>query len=537
MILWVAVFIVVSGVSCSNPADSTIGRDSGVHDSGVKVRVFTPPSSRVRAVPPHHIHGKGMGPYELGAPMNKILSTLPHGPRLELFRLGTLADFSLARSEAGALLIGIDREVGVTFVAAVRAGVARTEHGVGVGSDISSATKEFGRQLKKPLEASDPRLVVYEKLPSAIFITDDSNSAKGDPMASPPIVAILTEASSRQKTRPARKHMESPPRRSDGNKPDGNKPDVDVRKHPEASGDCKDLGLAKRLRNHEKFSSQATVVFDCADAGAEITAALIYDGDRLSWIEIDRGKIRRMSHLVVDGLRFAAPIKMSPFLLKARVKPRVKPRVGLRGGEAGSRAKRVGEANDGPREEGIPLLVSVSERRSGRELTIHLEVYRTDGPRLVSVGSKRLYTLSADEISWVGGTLPEVSVPMIIRGVVSTDGALSVMARGIYLHQRAGKVTMVAPLNSRTLPLSFKRKPNLGNEANDGNTVSGIRDRDGGVAAASPSLSGRDAGLSGELIKPMVDAGPVALDGGHTLLDPTVDANDRSAPPLHSTSR
>ena len=458
----VAAVLAWSAGACSSKPEERLGGD----DSGVKARVFAPPSSTVRAVPPHHIHAKGIGPYELGATTNKILSTLPHGPRLELFRLGALADFSLARAEDDALLIGIERDIGVTFVASVKEGIARTDGGVGVRSLLEKAQKEFGAARKRPDEVGDPRLVEFAELPGATFITNAAAETK-----TPRIVAVFTEDPSTILGRVATKAT-----------PRGKAAAKDaVPKTPCVPG----AGLETAIAEAAQGSKTAVVQFSCvatpssAEGVRRVTSAVVARGSRVVWLGLEDGKSRRLGTTSIAGLRFAAPIELAtaPDSIDSP--------------SPSSRAQ-----------ENRRLLVAVSEQRTFSELRVSLEVFRADGGRMISVGQRRLYSLSADEVSWVGGTLPSVHIAISVRGETATSGESRVIARGLYLHFKGSEVAMVAPLAVRSLVLSLKRKQGTADSLAKPGVDGGQRNDDAGTGTRP------DAGARENLDAGVPDAGP-----------------------------
>jgi hypothetical protein len=241
-------------------------------DGGIRPRVFKPPPSRVRAVPPHNIHADGIGPYKLGASLGQILNLLPHGPRVELFRIGDLADYSLVRSENGALLVGVERGVGVTFVAAREPVVARTEGGSEVGTDRDKLIAELGAPSTRPAAVRDPRLVRTSGLPEALFWIE------GDAVA-----AIVVDKV--------------------GKRPQ--KTDAGV-----AAARCRPLDptVESELLAAARLGTAATVKLLCH--GGEVRAAVITWGDRWVWLAVAGDKIRRHAGGAVANLRLAAPVQI-----------------------------------------------------------------------------------------------------------------------------------------------------------------------------------------------------------------------------------
>lgn len=245
-------------------------------DAGVRRRVFRPPPGGVRAVPPHNIHAEGIGPYRLGDDLKDILNLLPHGPRVELFRLGSLADYSLVRTEGGALIVGVERGAGVTFVAAVEGEVARTEGDNGVGASVEDVVEELGASASTPAAVRDPRLLRPARRPEALFLIDDDR-----------VVAVVVDRRER-----------SAPDDGDGDKA------VSCVAGPD---------LEAELESAARLGEEATLRLSCR--GGQPREAVALRGDRLAWLDVKEGaagsRVRRLAATSVEGLRYAAPLVVS----------------------------------------------------------------------------------------------------------------------------------------------------------------------------------------------------------------------------------
>jgi hypothetical protein len=265
-----AVLLVAAG--CSKRARPELG-----DDGGIKPRVFKPPPSRVRAVPPHNIHAEGIGPYKLGASLGDILNLLPHGPRVELFRIGTLADYSLVRSENGALLVGVERSVGVTFVAALEPVVARTANGSEVGTARDKLLAELGPPPPAPRAVRDARLVRTAGLPEALFWIDDDK-----------VAAVVVDSVGKRARRAV-----------------ANAPGVAVDAGVGASCQPIDGALESEVLAVARLGTAATIRVLCE--GAELRAAVVSWGDRWVWLAVAGVKVRRLTGGTIPGLTLAAP--------------------------------------------------------------------------------------------------------------------------------------------------------------------------------------------------------------------------------------
>ncbi len=137
-------------------------------------RVFRPPpKGEVRAVPPHNIHEKGVGPYELGTSFQSTLSHLPHGPRVELYKAEGLFDYRLMRADDDALVIGVGRSGKVAFVSVLDPDIAKTESGVGVGAGLKELTIALGEEQEEQSGSRDERILRFSALANARFILEE----------------------------------------------------------------------------------------------------------------------------------------------------------------------------------------------------------------------------------------------------------------------------------------------------------------------------------------------------------------------------
>lgn len=263
-------FLIAAAVAagCSNRGRPELG-----DDGGIKPRVFKPPPSRVRAVPPHNIHPDGIGPYKLDAKLGDVLNLLPHGPRVELFRIDGLADYSLVRSENGALVVGVERGKGVTFAAALEPVVARTAGGSEVGTPRDKLVEELGPPPTTPLAIRDPRLVRAAGLPEALFWIEDDK-----------VAAVLVDRVGKR-SRP----------------PEGARIDAG------AAPTCRPLApeLENEVLATARLGTAATIKVLCE--GAELRAAVVTWGDRWVWLAVAGGKLRRVSAGTLTSLSLAAP--------------------------------------------------------------------------------------------------------------------------------------------------------------------------------------------------------------------------------------
>jgi hypothetical protein len=135
-------------------------------------RVIPPPSSGVRALPPHEIRADGVGPYKLGATVGELLDQLPSGPRITPLTIPGIVRRDLIRAEEDAILIGVEPQGKATFVAVVSPEIARTEAGIHVGSTQDELVRALGVPLDEPDRARDPHLIVPTGLKTARVVMD-----------------------------------------------------------------------------------------------------------------------------------------------------------------------------------------------------------------------------------------------------------------------------------------------------------------------------------------------------------------------------
>jgi hypothetical protein len=157
--------------SCSTCGDGGVTVPP-VSDAAPPRRFADGPAPQVHAYPPHAIRADGVGPYLVDAPMAQIVRELPEGPHLELLQVGRYANWRVVRAEGGDVLIGADAKNEVAFISVLRAEVARTTSGVGVGATSAELDKALGPPVERGDEVRDRRIVEFASLPRARFVTD-----------------------------------------------------------------------------------------------------------------------------------------------------------------------------------------------------------------------------------------------------------------------------------------------------------------------------------------------------------------------------
>src|SRR5688572_423623 len=156
---------------CGGCRDRDLPPMPAPRDAGPARRVIVPAIGDVRPLPPHAIRADGVGPYRLGAPLDAVLAQLPSGPRVALLDLQGVVDVSVIRAEDDGVLVGGESVAATAaYIAVVRADVARTETGIGVGSHRRDLVTAMGPELVDTRFVRDPGLLAFASLPGARFV-------------------------------------------------------------------------------------------------------------------------------------------------------------------------------------------------------------------------------------------------------------------------------------------------------------------------------------------------------------------------------
>ncbi len=365
-------------------------------DTGVRRRVFRPPpKGEVRAIPPHNIHSKGVGPYELGASFQTTLALLPHGPRVELYKAKGLFDYRLMRAEADALVIGVGRRGGVAFVSVLDPDIAKTESGVGVGAGVSELVGALGEIQPPTSGGRDARIISFAALPNARFIV---NSEK--------VVAALI----------------LPPTEKTDESSKGGKGGEGSKKAPSVA-EAKPVCLASELQVRRaeivatarlRESDVDEMLFVCMlsnDGEAVVTAGeqVVIVSKALS------GGLRRVGATNIPGLDFVAVLDMD-------------------------------------RER--PQLFSISQRRTRDLREVLVAHYPLNNGKLSVGWTGTAYSLRAEEASWIGSNWR--SAEFLIELGAGNGG---VVVGGIYMQGQGGVLRHVVPVTPITLPVEYPDSP------------------------------------------------------------------------------
>jgi hypothetical protein len=387
-------------------------------DETLGQRVFAPPPRIVRAVPPYRIQPGGLGPYAIGAELKDILNTLPHGPRIELLQIERLVSYRLVRVEQDTVLVGIGQDGRVSFIAVLEPGIAKTEGGLGVGSDIARLRDGLGPE-RRLAGARDPRLVDLERLPGArvlverervVAIVVGPDGREGAQDLGQADALSGGESPGAERDSAGRTLSAAPPRQSAPTSSTG--PGCTATSASEALVD-EPVAQVARLDDAE----DGAVHYGCF-TGSE-PEAVVEGNDQLVLVVGEPGRLRRAAALSVPGLLFASQ-----------------------------------SDSDG---DGRHELVAVSEQRTSDALAVRVEVLRGEGSRLVGAGADEVYRVTSGAAAPVGAKLKDMS--LLIEAYAAPE-ALEVS--GFYLHEVAGKVRSVAPLLPKTIPLRPRRRTDAG---------------------------------------------------------------------------
>jgi hypothetical protein len=362
------------------------GNKALLEDAAFGRRVFRPPpTDEVRAVPPHNIHGAGVGPYELSATFQETLALLPNGPRVERFESDGLFDYRLMRTDNDALLLGVGRGNLVTFISVLDPDIARTESGIGVGAGVSELIGALGAVRTPKFAGSDPRIVKFAALPDTRFVVEKGTVVAAIVMG-PLRPAAPTDEVVVDTTGPASVETpEDPPER------DCVSPEFRDRKSDILT--VADFG-----------TNPSSLLWTClGDASGE---AVVRSGEWLKIIDSPApdAPLRVVAKIRVPGLKFAATLKTG-----------------------------------GPRAE----LYTVSSKRDSKQHDVVVTRYKVGNGRILPVWSRSAFKLNSSAASWLGASLTETDFLVELRG---RDRVLEV--GGFFMQRSGGKLRNVVPVST-----------------------------------------------------------------------------------------
>jgi hypothetical protein len=408
------------------------GQARGADEESLGLRVFQAPAGVVRAVPPHRIQPNGIGPYRLGAEFKAILSTLPHGPRVEVIQIDRVVGYRLVRVAGDAILVGIGPGGKASMVAALDPEIAKTEDGWGVGSEIDTLREALGPE-RTIAGARDPDLVELARLPNARVVVRGHRVAAivvgpegaDDRPDLGPADALSGGATSRPASGAGRPRAPAPPPPDSG---------CTVASALEALASEPVVATARA-----RESRKAAVYYGCFTG--EDAEAVVADEDQLVLVTGEPGKLRKGATMSVPGLVFAGVSDV-----------------------------------DG---DGHHDLIAVSESRSGETLGMRIEVVRADGGRLVSTADEEVYRVTSDAAVPVAKLK---DIELLIEARVDGD-ALEV--GGYFLQWDGDEVRSIAPLAPRTIGLGSRRRSGGPSSGGSSGGESVRDDGDEGAAASS----------------------------------------------------
>ncbi len=492
--------------------DSTANaRDGG----GLGRRMLTPPRGEVRAVPPHAIHDRGIGPYMLDESLRSVLSTLPSGPRVTLLQLDSVVEYSLVRAESGGLMVGAEPLGTVAFIAVLDADIARTESRMGIGARPDELAKELGPPLRAPGLAMSPRLLGFGKLPNARFLLDDSGERvtavmvrrelgleQLSPQSGPPPAGAKARRRGKRAWRGGGPGGRGKNRRGKAATTTNN------------DGPCQDHGAReKRLRQRVdtvrmaagvKEAAAASVVAACF-SGVEIEAVVVAGG-QIVVVAGEGDRLRRLGQHRALGLRYAAAMDLD--------------------GDGGSEIALV---RQGIATSSNPDSTTDSTPASTlpEELTVTLDLLRVEQGRLVLISSDPLYRISESSADWIGAELVDIELLVELRA--AGDG---VQATGMYIHYGSdGVPDTLAPLLPATVPLR-SRGPSPAPAAAGTSAKSGKGGTSGAGAKSEAKPAAKAQGASADRGREHGDSNSSSADVNAP--DRDNDDNDTGADPANN---
>ena len=420
--------LLVALAACRDEGEQARGAD----EESLGQRVFQAPAGVVRAVPPHRIQPNGIGPYLLGAEFKAILSTLPHGPRVEVIQIDRVVGYRLVRVAQDDILVGIGQAGKASMVAALDPEIAKTEDGWGVGSEIDTLREALGPE-RAIAGARDPKLVELARLPNArvvvrghrvaAIVVGPEGADAGRDLG--PADALSGGATSRPASGAARPRPPAPPT------PPGSGCTVATALEALAS---EPVAATARAKDPDK----ASVYYGCF-TGEEPEAVVAAD-DQLVLVTGEPGKLRKGATMSVSDLIFAG----------------------------------VSDVDGDGRHD----LIAVSESRSSEALGMRIEVVRADGGRLVSAADEEVYRVTSD------AAVPVAKLKDIEILIEAYDAGDAIEVGGYFVQWDGDDVRSIAPLQPKTVELGSRRR---GGGPSSGGSSSGESARDEGDQGAAAS--------------------------------------------------
>lgn len=341
----------VVAAACSGGSSS----DPRQVDAGRTRRQLPPPPGTVRQLPPYAIDPGGIGPYRLGATADEIYAAMPERiPRIAILDIANVIDASVVRCDADSLLAGARPEQQISFLAALSAGIARTEGGLAVGA-WRDAVEAAEPPLIDPRVARDPRVLVPASNPGARFLFDADR-----------VTAILLVGNGAPGA--------TPPGAPPG--PPGPPPDAMPADAGPARG-CH-VGLPApeaELRAAAQLTQDpARILSACLTP--EGREAVVIAGTSITVVEVERDHPRRVAAVELRGLSWASPLR-----------------------------------RDGDRDD----LIAIAEDRTDDELVVTLVALRLEGGKLVKIAEDPVYRVTRTSAQWIGARLADLDLYVVVE--------------------------------------------------------------------------------------------------------------------------
>lgn len=440
-------------------------------------------------MPPHAIHANGVGPYELGMPLPNILTLLPRGPRVVLAQIDDVLDYDIVRADDDAVIVGAarSRTREVAFVSVLDQRIARTEHGIGVGTSLAKLRQVMGEPANHPTLAMDPRMVAFGRLPEARFVLarhDDKPTVAAVTVRRnrPEHTALLAapaapsspgegvEPTEPERPEPARSGARPAPKHSPDKSGPASAPGIDPASADEPSADKNGLPAAERppctvapssadvdkilnaIRLPLPQHRHARVQNGCFSASADdlaVRESLVILGSQIVVVGGEPGRLRRLAAHSTGDVVYAVTL----------------------------------DIDTDKRHEIAVVSQRVTARERERERISRIEVLRYESGRLHRLADAQLYRLSTSNAAWVGASLNEIDLLLELW-----TGPERVEVTGLFVQWGArGRPINVAQLMPVTVPIRRKRAtPGPGTPAPARDSGAPVTARDAGAIDARP---------------------------------------------------
>jgi hypothetical protein len=255
----------------------------------------------------------------------------------------------------------------------------------------------MGPESRAPGHLRDPRILIFDYLPNARFLTD------GKQVAAVLVGAADEYGKNGAGQRPGMLEVEASSQ--------------DAGPKPAAKPGCTALAVDEhqkeilRAARMQDPKLRARVVAGCFGGGA---VALAYTDRRLALIAGEPGKLRRAAVQSAPKLTFAGPLDID---------------------------------GDGRTEIG-----AVSHTQRDGMLTVRVEVFRYEGGKLARLAAQDAYKVTAVSATWIGARLDQIDLLLEINARLET-----LYLGGLYVQRSGQRTHNVAPLLQVKVPIRPKR--------------------------------------------------------------------------------